>query len=280
MNPISNLIRTLNKPFPEENFMGHLKSISFVSVFVFLFLIIFEPFGISDGEGDKYVICAGFAITTFLGMLIYTLLFHLIVKLKGSRNKWTYGKWILYNLGIMVFISLANFLFARLWIFGYIDWRLYPTMMYGTLMIGIIPIMALGAFSLYRKEKKYRQISAEINLQNNSQTRPSLGSTKSILDIPVHQIRYVEALQNYVNIFYVNSEGILVKKTERSTLKKVLEESADSPIMKCHRSYLINQNEINTTSGNAQGLLISLNNCTKEIPVSRSFVSKFRNKTA
>jgi len=96
----------------------------------------------------------------------------------------------MYNLGIMVFISLANFLFARLWYFGYIIWGLYPQMMYSTLMIGIIPIMALGAFSLNRQEKKYRQISDNINQQNLHEQPIAALATKKLFGIETDKIRF------------------------------------------------------------------------------------------
>ena len=279
MKLISNIKRILNKPFPEEeNFVEQLKTISFVSLFIFLFLIIFQPFGISDGEGDKYWVCLGFGITTFIAMLIYVLLFNLGVKLKGTRKQWTYWKWIVYNTLIILPISLANFLFARFWIFGYIEWGLYPQMMYSTLMIGIIPVTFLGWVSLIRQERKYRQISADINSYRTkkSESEVATSSSKNIFGILVDQIRYVESLQNYVNITYIDSKGNLSKKTERSTLKKVIEQLQDTPIIKCHRSYLVNKNEITSTTGNAQGLILTLNNCVEEVPVSRSFVAKFR----
>lgn len=276
MELASKIISTLNKPFPEdESFIHHLKTISFVSLFAFVFLFIFQPFGIADAPESKFWISFGFGLVTFIAMLIYALLFNLIVHLKPRLGRWTYWKWIVYNLGIMVFISLANFLFARLWFFGDIIWSLYPTMMYSTLMIGIIPITAVGAIALHRQEKKYQKISIDIN--QNKIEQPQIGAVGNyIFEIPIEQIRFVEALQNYVNVAFVDTNGKFSKKTERSTLKKIIEELGDSQIVKCHRSYLVNKNEIISTSGNAQGLLLKLNNCQEEIPVSRSFVPKFR----
>lgn len=277
MEIYSKITSFLNKPFPEdENFVEQLKTISYVSLFAFLFLIVFQPFGISDAPKSIFWLCFGFGLATFFAMLLYTLLFNLIVKLKGKRKQWTYWKWIVYNLGIMVFISLANFLFARLWLFGNIIWSLYPTMMYSTLMIGIIPIVALGAISLNRHENKYQKISAEINQNNIEVLSSTRTSSKTIFEIPVDKIRYIEALQNYVNINFIDTDSKFSTKTERSTLKKIMEALEDTPIVKCHRSYLVNKNEIISTSGNAQGLLLTLNNCNSEVPVSRSFVPKFR----
>ncbi|WP_205127829.1 hypothetical protein, partial [Okeania hirsuta] len=85
---------------------------------------------------------------------IYEFIVGRVLKLKGELGKWTLGKWMLNNLGIMFVISLVNFLYARWVFFGFIQWDLYPAMLYGTLMIGIIPITVLGAFIVWQQERK------------------------------------------------------------------------------------------------------------------------------
>jgi len=278
MNFFGKIARILGKPFPiEENKVEYYRILIILSVFITLFLYIFQPFGLSTLESNKFLICLGFGGMTFLGAVIYEYIVDQILHLKGKHEKWTFGKWILYNLGVMLIISLANFLFARLILFGFIQWDLFPTMIYSTYMIGVIPLVMLGGFSLYKQEKKYQIIANEIN-----QLKTPLSNTKdtgsiSIFDIPTHQIKYIEALQNYVKIGYINSEGILKIQTERVTLKEILTKTEGSSITKCHRSYLVNKDVIVAATGNAQGLLLKLSDCDKVIPVSRTRVPVFRN---
>ena len=90
------------------------------------------------------------------------------------------------------------------------------------------------------------------------------------------QIRYIEALQNYAKIGYINTEGQLKEQVERSTLKGIIQQIADTSIVKCHRSFLVNRDHITQVTGNAQGLQLTLADCKKSVPVSRAFVSVFR----
>lgn len=273
---LETIVKTLNKPFPEDGRFGSIKNITVISVFVIFILYVFQPFGISTIESGKFLICLGFGSMTFMSSIIYEFIISQLFKLKGERGKWTFGKWILNNLAIMFFISLANFLYARILIIGYIEWELFPHMIYGTFMIGIIPIVVLGWLSLNKQEKKYQNIAEEINQQKVM--NPSRNSDEeSIFDIPVSQIKFVEALQNYVQIGYFNFEGKFIKQTKRATLKQILNETQESSIVKCHRSFLVNRKAIISASGNAQGLLLQLSDCDTIIPVSRSYVSIFRN---
>lgn len=274
---IKNLLELLQKPFPEmEGRFGLLKLIALISLFVTFFLYVFQPFGIADLGEDKLWICLGFGSMTFIACLIYELTITPLLHLLGVRKNWTFAKWLVNNLGLLFIISLANFLFIRISFFGYIQWELFPTMLYGNFMIGIIPFTVWGAYSLIRKERKYQGIASEINKTQSFTQQKDASTPQVIFSISSEHIRYVEALQNYVKIGYLNKEGEWKEQVERFTLKQVLKEAEGSNIVKCHRSYLVNKEYIIQTTGNAQGLLLSLSKCPKEIPVSRSFVAHFR----
>lgn len=277
MEILNNIIAILNKPFPEEeSWLDTLKTCGLFSIFIIYFLYVFEPFGMNELDSNKFPVCLGFGIMTLIGLLLYEFLIREVFKWKGGQVQWTYGKWILYNLGLLFFLSVANFLFIRIFFFGYIDWRLYHYMLYSHLTIGFFPIILLGRLSLMKQEKKYQSISQEINQQKEAIPDRIPTNELSIGEIPISQIKYIEALQNYVVIGFLNAEGELTKQTERLTLKSILAMTKGSGIKKTHRSFLVNRDAIIATSGNAQGLLLTLSNCDKEIPVSRTYVSAFR----
>lgn len=245
-------------------------------MFVVVFLYVFQPFGLDTIDSQFFFICFGFGSMTFAGAMIYELSIGQILRIAGFHKNWTFGKWILNTLITTLFISLANFIFVRLVIIGNMDWTLLPTMIYSTFMIGILPIILLGAWSLFQREKKYKGIASEFNhLETNKASVTDRPITKAF-NIPIDQIKYIEALQNYVNIAFINTDGELKIQTERLTLKAMQSEMESQTIVKCHRSYLVNKDAIISAEGNAQGLLLSISDCDKIIPVSRTFVRHFR----
>lgn len=278
MGIISAIKQILNKPFPEdEDYQAYIRNTLLISFFVAFFLYVFQPFGMSNIESGVLLICLGFGTMTFIASLAYDFVMVRLFKFKDGDQPFTFGKWILNMMGIMLTISLANFLFARSLI-GYMDWSLFPQMIYGTFTIGLFPVVALGWLSLMRQEQKYQTIAADINLQVPPSPSPpsSVTEERTIFDIPLWQIRYVEALQNYVKIGYFSTSGQLQEQTERATLKFVLSETAGSSLVRCHRSFLVNREAITEVSGNAQGLVLTLEKCNKTVPVSRSYVPVFR----
>lgn len=266
------------KPFPQaESRFEFLRLLIYLSLFVTFFLLVFQPFGIHLIEEYKVWICLGFGGMTLLGGLAFELTIGQLMDTIGFRKKWTFYKWLLYNMGATLLISVFNFLFIRFVFFGFIQWDLFPAMLYGTFMIGSIPFVVLGGIYLNREEAKVQNISQEINEKNAQPTEvTSMEEDIKIFGLPAVQIRYVEALQNYIRIGFINAEGKQQEQVERATLKQFEEQAIATSIVRCHRSFMVNRSAIISTSGNAQGLLLTLTDCNKVIPVARSRVKEFR----
>lgn len=277
MKLIARIDELLSKPFPEDEsrYTTPLAALVCGALLTYI-LYFFEPFGISDTGADKLNICLGFGTTTAVALLVYEFIVTYVLKLKGKREQWTFGKWILNSVCILLFLSIANFLFIRIMFFGYIDWSLYPAMLYSHVMIGVLPVILYGRYSLIKNEKKFSSIANEINEQRTERIIDNKDQEDTLFDVSISKIKYIEALQNYAQLTYIDDTGALAKKVERTTLKSILESKQRNNLIKCHRSFLVNQAAIVSASGNAQGLQLTLSDCEDIVPVSRSYVAQFR----
>jgi len=272
------MVQILRKPFPEVDSLSTVfKQIGAISIFITIFLYLFQPNEVRFSKVHPFLICMGFGGITFVISFLYEFLITYVFRLKAKGKLFTFGHWILYAIGVLFCLGIANFLYSS-YLNDRYRWEVLTEIISNTFIIGVIPIVALGAVILWRQEKKYLMIANEINQENLTEAKAKFSSDQVLFDIPAPRIRYIEALQNYIKIGYLNSENKLIEQTERATLKSVLEEIKESTIVKCHRSFLVNRDTIISTSGNAQGLLLSLADCDKTIPVSRTYVPVFRNK--
>lgn len=88
------------------------------------------------------------------------------------------------------------------------------------------------------------------------------------------KIIYIESSDNYCSIRYINNDGIQ-SFLLRNSLKKLSEELKDTPIQRCHRSYMINFEHV--TSLRKDNNEISLEFDVKgvqDIPISKSYNDK------
>lgn len=131
-----------------------------------------------------------------------------------------------------------------------------------------------------------RQESLGINSEINADAEVVLHSEddRLLLRLWASQLYLVEAEGNYVMVYWKEKDGKMEKTLIRLPIGKV--ENLLSPFahfFRCHRSYIINLQEVrsiegNSITGNARGLQIKLTTLHKEIPVARNRIVDFRMK--
>ena len=96
------------------------------------------------------------------------------------------------------------------------------------------------------------------------------------LVIPINSLLYVEAQKNNVCVGYTK-DGTATTVEVHTTLTAVIEElKAYENIFQCHRSFVVNVNNITSAKGNSNGYQLTLGTCTNSIPVSRSYVPRLK----
>jgi len=279
------LFTLLNAPFPEEeDFGANVKHIFGVSFFIFFVLFVLRPFGIHHSGDKLFWVCLGFGLVTFFISFLYFWLFAEILKIKKNVPAWTLGKWILYMLGLLLFISLANLLFVKIAISPTLNLNAsnFFQMAYSTLAIGSIPVIFSGYFIQQKSDKKNQSAASDIQsqLKNKSYEKKSIqlssSNKKQQIKLTENEFLYAESQQNYVAISHLQ-DGKIKEVVLRNTLKNILTQLPEKPFFRCHQSYLVNTDLIENVSGNAQGLRLRLNGLNDfEIPVSRKYISDLK----
>lgn len=85
-----------------------------------------------------------------------------------------------------------------------------------------------------------------------------------MIRVPLTSIRYVKAESNYTRIYLTDGEQYYVSRT----LKSWMNEICEAGFLRCHRSYLVNRNEIREISRTTGELSLKDGSL---IPVSRRF---------
>jgi len=104
------------------------------------------------------------------------------------------------------------------------------------------------------------------------------GTTKEQVKASIGNILYIEAADNYMDVYYLE-ENKVSHKLLRSTIKQIEEQLKSYPsFVRCHRAYIVNIDQITNIEGNAQGYKLKLQNTPKEIPVSRTYMQTLRDR--
>jgi len=273
----------LNQPFPKLT--SRWKLMITISLFVAIFLIIFQPFGLYLIQ-NKILVLSGYGLVTFLVLFINLIIVEHIFPKKFSEKNWTIGKEFLWLLWIIFCIGLGNALYTN-YLFDYYR----PNLMFFvqfqliTLTVGLIPISILiitkQKYLLQRNIKSAQQINNNLEkgqsgIPSNSLVRIYSDNEKDYVEFNPNNFYFIESSGNYIEI-YITENNQLTRKTLRCTLKRAMFFLKDiAEIIRCHRAYIVNTAKITSAKGNSQGLKLHLDHCEIEVPVSRNYVDCIR----
>jgi len=268
----------IRQPYPL--FESRWRIILSISLFVSLFILIFQPFGISNYTGEfKPLFEAGYGIVTFIVLIIDLFLFPLFLDEWFDSQKWTVFKQMIWQVWILFSIGLGNFLYSSLFLRFTDGLNAFLTFQFYTLVVGIIPILIITILHQNSLLSKNLKLAGEMNadllseelLSPDEKVRIMAENNKDKLEINLSDFSYLSSTGNYVQVYFlVNNE--LRNVLLRNTLKHIEEQVRQSPsIIKCHRAFLVNKDKIIRVKGNSQGLRLILKDTMEEIPVSRNY---------
>ncbi len=205
------------------------------------------------------------------------------------------GREIGFVLANILSIAVVNQLYLN-WLLGagvegMFDWT---GMILITFLVGIFPTAGSVIGQYIRQLKKYQQGAAELAAQAQSTPLPfSLiaphphsvlptpiplllvaDNEKDSLTVPATSLLFVESSDNYCTVVYLKNE-LPVKMLLRSSLTRlegqVRQVVGEGQFIRCHRSYLVNLNQVERVTGNAQGYKLYLGGGQFQVPVSRQY---------
>jgi hypothetical protein len=282
------MINFLHKPYPlETNIWYHIRFHLFMAMFVAFILIVFQPFGIVFWQDPhKTLKLIGYGVVAFVSPTLMLVLRYVVTDIVEIEKKYIVLDEMAWLIIVLFSVTFGNIFYSQ--VIGATDLS-FDTffLVFGiVLAIGIFPV----TISVLLKAEKYRKINekeaATINdvlhdhepQAKETQTKVSIEEQKYIhlqleskeITLGINNICYIESMSNYIRLAYVEG-GNIKKEIYRSTLKSIEDQLQNSKVIRCHRSFMVNLDYIESISGNAQGYLITLKNTDDQVNVSRNF---------
>ena len=275
----------LFQPFPlERSFKKKIKSAVMGGVVVFLALYLLRPFGASAYDNESFAfLCFQYALVTSFTALLHSGIGALFEK-NLKETDWVVWKNILSTLALILMIGIANWIFTHFAFGQSLNIETFWSWIYVTFVVGLIP--TLVGYFLYLKNllKKYTSGANALNqeiqeheIEDQSTSIFLKGENQNEeLHLKSTELKYIESANNYVEVNFKNEKKLL-----RSTLKKMEIQLKEYPqFYRCHKKFIVNLNQVESISGNAQGYKLHLKGSDVLIPVSRSLNDEISKKFA
>ncbi len=251
------------------------------AAFALVFINVYAPFGVDVWFSvTRWTLLLYSSIITLTGVLVVVI--SRIIMYHSSRRYiirlWHYFIWVLAE---VFFMGLFYTLYQKLIL---TDPRFFPDLLVisiqNTALVLLLPYSVLWLYFSWVENKRKLE-----TMGNGKQIEPNKGminfndeSGVMRFSVKLEYLLYLEAADNYVYIHYfdTNHHARLVL---RNNLKKLAEELVDTPVVRCHRSFMINSNKVMLIRREKDGLLLELDVPeTQHIPVSKTYIEPFMRK--
>jgi len=266
-----NITKVLKTPFPvPEHFQTKFVISLLFSTFIFLFLIIFQPFGISEIQQSKVSIVSTYSLITF-----FTVLLGFIIVQK-NKDTWNIGKTLINYLCQMVTISLFNWFYSVYFQVEIFSNYSFVVILGITFAVGVIPfallILLLERFLSKRNEDEASSISKSFTekVAVDEYKSIAVSATKDI-DLNLTDLLCLKSEGNYVKIYEKDGKNFTASLVRASLAKIYSQLEEHDNFKQCHRSFLVNMDQVSKVTGNARNFNLHIECLDFTIPVSRNF---------
>jgi DNA-binding LytR/AlgR family response regulator len=276
----------LQQPYPFQFLFTHTFWATLgLSTFLFLFLKVFEPFGLGQNlRTSVYAAAAVYSLIPSLVIIVHRHALRAFLPFYSKESEWTIGKEVTFYLILFVSVGILNtvasfFLDANVSVEVILEEFLRDTL--HTVAIGVIPVVLLNLLSyiflLRKNQQKSTQLSdvlrervPETATRPESTIRITSPLKKDELVINLEEVLFVQSVGNYLDIYFENG-----KKTVRHSMSSFESLLSGHPeFFRCHRSYIINVRKIKQVTGNSMGYKVFFGD-DLEVPVSRAKLEEF-----
>lgn len=247
------------------------------ALFALVFINIYKPFSSSNWYPVSELKFFLFSSLIILTGVLVVVISRICMFYYGRKHGITYGA---YTVWIIIEVaSMALFYtFYTLTLNHERDWMgVFKESVINTSLVLLLPYFILHLyFSYQEKEKMLRLLE---------QTRADLSAQQSVfsfydekndfkLSVKRNNLLYLESADNYVCIWYLN-KGILSKFMLRNSLKAIEETLSDTHVLRCHRSFMVNFEQVKVIRREKDGIYLELGiDKVPDIPISKTYSEK------
>lgn len=244
-----------------------------ISLFVFAFLLIYQPFSISRWIfPDVVFYCAGYGMCTFIGLLLANVFLNKIgIEQYASKSP---KKQALSSFAHIFIITILNFLYSFAIGIITISWQAFLVFFAFTFAVGVFPSLLL--FLPYFKKQESTKVSENGELPNDEIDLKVVlhGENKEeIFSCAKDELLFIKSELNYCEINYLQKDQ-LKKYLIRATIKNLEEQIKSSNLKRVHRSFICNLDKVTRHSYKNQKLKLYFPQVDMPVTCSRNHYKK------
>lgn len=260
--------------YNKQNILSLILSTAF---FALVFINIYKPF-----SSESWYMVSEFKFFIFSSLIILTgvlvvVISRIIMYYVGKKRDITVGAYAIWIILEIFFMSL----FYTIYTIALNPDREYLSVFkestINTALVLLLPYFIIHLYLGYKENKRKLELIEESQSEaTHTHKIYSFYDEKNELRLSVNKdnLLYIESADNYVIIWYLN-KGNLTKFVLRNSMKAIEEQMVETPVIRCHRSYIVNFEQINVIRRQKDGIYLEFGiPNVPDIPISKKYSEK------
>lgn len=254
-----------------------LSLIIWTALFALVFINIYKPFSSSSWYNVsefKFFVFSSLIILTGVLVVVGS---RIVMYYWGRRHGVTYGGYVLWIVLEIFFMALFYTIYTLVLNPDRDYMTTFKDSALNTSLVLLLPYGVLHfVFSYKEKEHQLEQLKETQAELLGKQSVFSFYDEKNELRLSVKRsnLLYIESADNYVCVWYLN-KGIVTKFMLRNSLRNLEESFRDSNVLRCHRSYMVNFDQVKVIRRGKEGVFLELDiENVPDIPISKTYSEK------
>jgi len=264
-----------------------IRLVFFTAIFALLFINIFQPFNSRDWYPNisefKYFFFSSLIILT--GMLV-VVISRLIMVHYTKKHELLVWQFALHVIGEVIAMSLFYTIFSKFFPRIGAEREILDIFIQSIKNTSWVLLLPYSILWLYFSWREKNQLLEKITRNDSDIETPKRnliafpdekGEIK--ITIMLENLLFVDSADNYATIHYLNKSKVshfLI----RNSLKWMEENlTKESPLVRCHRSYIVNLDKVKVLRKTKDGIFLELEDAnTPDIPVSKTYYERVMTK--
>ena len=273
----------MNHTAPKDDYLVHYFELNAyrwlyvlsIGTFMSLFLIVFQPFGVSNYDPDFHLNLLFLANMLGVGLAAIVVLAasHFVLRplLLPAPSRAALIVWLIWDVLLVGSTAFLYYNFLGNWHdYSWSSyWRFLPD-------VAAVVIFPIGGFVYYIRHQSLASRFVHLTM---AQAPPAAAAEllhlrsendKEVCTVSSDALLFLESQDNYVEVVYLQDQQ---RRSQliRSSLKRISAMNIPQ-LLRCHRSYIVNLAQVRNCRGNRHGLKLQLPGSDRAVPVSRRYV--------
>ena len=259
-------------------------SLTFSVLYALVFLVIYSPysetawFGVAKSE--SFLLTTTFVVVSVLFLILSRTLMFFLSKKIIKINYLKYSIWLLLEIILIgVFHAILSIVFVKM--NEYPESYLLTKSILITLLGLGVPYVITTMWSIIKEMRNTLLVTDTNKVASDGEAIAqnidiiNITDNKGVLklSIKLDNLYYIKAEDNYTIVYYTRN-GMLFRYMIRCKIQTIEDTFKNTPLMRCHRTYIVNSKKIKVLRHETDGFYIDLDfEGIDPIPVSKTYTN-------